>query len=189
MTLNGIKKFTKDIEEIALKLNNIEELARDMSSSLLIQINNLKVVEEMNNEYPEKDSRDPAYLTKWMQEKVKLMIERYNLENSPKRVIITCTFRNPIYQKKLFKKGRLFGKIIGDVVTYCDGYEKVSRHNTIPAEAVDFAIILDNKCIWDDAEFDTLGKIGEDLGLVWGGRFNMGDGRKDRPHFQQPENV
>lgn len=49
MTLNGIKKFTRDIEEIALKLNKIEEMARDLSETLLIQITNLKKAEEKEN--------------------------------------------------------------------------------------------------------------------------------------------
>lgn len=34
-------------------------------------------------------------------------------------------------------------------------------------------------------DYKELGRLGEKIGLVWGGRFST----QDRPHFQQPENI
>jgi len=176
-------------EKIKHVKNELHELAGLLESELK-EFDNI-MEENMENGYPEKDSRDPAYLTPWMQEKVKQMIERYNLENSPKKAIITCTFRNPEYQKKLYRKGRLGDKIIFPrmVVTGCDGYKKVSNHNVIPAQAVDTAIILNGKCLWDLEYFLSLGEIGERLGLVWGHRFKVSNNKTDYPHFEQPKGV
>jgi peptidoglycan L-alanyl-D-glutamate endopeptidase CwlK len=56
---------------------------------------------------------------------------------------IVYGYRNPGFQFELYKKGRSFIKgkwIITDlkaVVTYKDGTKEVSKHNTVPAEAVD----------------------------------------------------
>lgn len=56
---------------------------------------------------------------------------------------IVYGYRNPTYQFQLFKKGRTLikGKWVitnkGAVVTYKDGTTEPSKHNKIPAEAVD----------------------------------------------------
>ena len=38
---------------------------------------------------------------------------------------------------------------------------------------------------WDGIDWDALGEIGKDAGLIWGGEFR----NPDRPHFQWPTTV
>jgi peptidoglycan LD-endopeptidase CwlK len=56
---------------------------------------------------------------------------------------------------------------------------RFSSHNT--GLAFDVAIIKDGKLLFDGVDFDILGTLGEELGLVWGGRNKL---LRDRPHFQ-----
>jgi peptidoglycan L-alanyl-D-glutamate endopeptidase CwlK len=63
--------------------------------------------------------------------------------------------RTPEEQFNLFQIGRkeVNGKwIIADkstVVTYCDGYEKKSKHNYSPSKAVDIYAYVKGKAVWD----------------------------------------
>jgi len=103
--------------------------------------------------------------------------------------------RSPAEQFKLFKKGRkLFNghwliKEPDKIVTYCDGMDKKSNHNSDPSIAIDLApypIDWEDESrffflagiligIWDEA--DIKGK------LSWGGNWRW----KDFPHFEIKE--
>lgn len=77
-----------------------------------------------------------------------------------------------------------------------------SKHNADPSRAVDLVVVSLVKgvqYVWDEgadldhngvAEYMELGVIGEGLGLVWGGRFDLDPGIRVKPdwgHFQLPE--
>lgn len=95
-------------------------------------------------------------------------------------------------QFKLFKKGRAFqgGRWVvinrAQVVTYKDGYVAKSRHNYLPATAIDVAIYdRDGQYVSPDALYRHVGK-GKNFGLDWGGDWQQ---FKDRPHLEIPEAV
>jgi len=46
--------------------------------------------------------------------------------------------------------------------------------------AFDFAVVKAGKLAFEGPEYDTVGSLGEQLGLVWGGRWP----RPDKPHFE-----
>jgi len=81
-------------------------------------------------------------------------------------------YRSPQQQQALYEQGR---QRPGQIVTMA----RFSSHNT--GLAFDVAIIKDGKLLFDGVDFDILGTLGEELGLVWGGRNKL---LRDRPHFQ-----
>jgi peptidoglycan LD-endopeptidase CwlK len=102
--------------------------------------------------------------------------------------------RGPALQFDLYKQGRKLVAGVwtiepgGKVVTYCDGYQKLSNHNYKPARAVD---VIPDSMNWKDlAAFSFLaGKIiaiADDMyskgeikhKLRWGGDWDQ-DGRTD----------
>jgi len=95
--------------------------------------------------------------------------------------MITCTYRSQEEQDELYKQGRTKP---GKKVTWI----KKSTHTD--RMAFDIAILNEfNKPTWDiKADIDNdnipdyleLGEIGEQVGLVWGGRWKT----PDYPHFQ-----
>lgn len=99
-------------------------------------------------------------------------------------VIITCVYRSPEEQNRLYKQGR-FGNP-GQILTNCDGFNKKSNHNKFPSRAVDVAITEGGKCIWDEAVFWPLGNLAKQCGLVWGGSWA---GFQDTPHFELSKDV
>lgn len=69
-----------------------------------------------------------------------------------------------------------------------------SKHNAVPARAADLVIVRNGRghLVWDSgidldmdgaADYIELGEVGEGLGLVWGGRFQM----RDWGHFELPD--
>lgn len=92
--------------------------------------------------------------------------------------MVTCTFRSKYEQLELYKQGRTKP---GRKVTWA----KNSRH--IIGEAFDIAIIKDCQPVYDlkvdvnkdqKLDYEQAGKIGEAVGLEWGGSWN------DYCHFQ-----
>jgi peptidoglycan L-alanyl-D-glutamate endopeptidase CwlK len=71
-------------------------------------------------------------------------------DNSPYKFVITSGYRSPEEQNLLYQQGRTKP---GEIVTYKDGYEKKSKHNNLPSDAVDVAIILDGKLNWDPKHY------------------------------------
>ena len=91
-------------------------------------------------------------------------------------------------QQELYAKGRTEK---GNIITYCDGVDKKSKHNYIPSKAIDIVPYPEG---WKDEErfsyvagvvmtiADQLWKDGTiEKKLEWGGNWKK---FKDRPHFQ-----
>jgi peptidoglycan L-alanyl-D-glutamate endopeptidase CwlK len=57
-----------------------------------------------------------------------------------------------------------------------------SRHLT--GRAIDIALFSGKNVVWESKHYTRAGEIGEQLGLVWGGRWR--GGKTDRPHFELP---
>jgi energy-coupling factor transporter ATP-binding protein EcfA2 len=81
-------------------------------------------------------------------------------------------YRSTEDQRALYEQGRTRP---GMIVTKT----RFSTHNT--GLAFDVAVVKDGKILFDGPEFDILGSLGEQLGLVWGGRQTH---FADRPHFE-----
>ena len=121
---------------------------------------------------------------------------------------ITHGHRNPEIQFDLFKKGRAEQNgqwvIVNkkEVVTYKDGYEKLSKHNEYPSKAVDIAVYLPGVGYsWDKNHLAyvagiVMTKAKQLLNdglishtLVWGGNWDSDGTFQDHtlidfPHFQ-----
>jgi peptidoglycan L-alanyl-D-glutamate endopeptidase CwlK len=93
------------------------------------------------------------------------------------KVCITYGVRTYQEQADLYAKGRTKP---GKIVT--NAKPGTSKHEI--GEAFDAAPLGENgKIDWESPLFDTMGPIGESVGLVWGGRFKS---ICDRPHYQLP---
>lgn len=81
-------------------------------------------------------------------------------------VIITSTYRDSESQNALYAQGRTTP---GKIVTNAKAGQ--SFHNW--KVAFDFVPVVNGKCQWDDKDlFGDCGRIGEDIGLEWAGRWS-----------------
>lgn len=100
--------------------------------------------------------------------------------------MFTSTRRTPEEQAELYAQGRTKP---GKIVTYT----RKGKHTA--GKAFDIAILRDGKPCWDVKvsvngneipDYEEAGRIGESVGLRWGGRFKTRSGkpRPDYPHFE-----
>ena len=90
-------------------------------------------------------------------------------------VILTATYRSFEEQDALYAQGRTKK---GNIVTNARGGQSLHNHRV----AFDFAPVKDGKIDWNDTKtWEALGKLGEQVGLEWGGRWKF----KDMPHLQK----
>ncbi len=96
--------------------------------------------------------------------------------------IITETFRSVDEQNKLYRQGRTINgiKYSGNIVTNARGDDYSSGH--MWGVAFDFAE-GDGTPYDSDKFFAEVGRLGESIELVWGGRWRT----PDRPHFELRE--
>ena len=81
--------------------------------------------------------------------------------------------RTQAEQDALYAKGRTAP---GPKVTWT----RNSRHLT--GRAIDLALFQGKNVVWESTHYTRAGEIGEELGLVWGGRWR--GGKTDKPHFE-----
>lgn len=121
-----------------------------------------------------------------LQEKIK-ELQKICKKNNIKIGIGECV-RTVAEQDALYAKGRTAA---GSIVTNCRGSSYNSMHQW--GVAFDFYLIMDvdkDGKTSDDAYnnatklFDKVGKIGQSIGLEWGGAWKS---QIDKPHFQLPE--
>ena len=135
-------------------------------------------------------SRQISDLSKQLQPLASAFINKANAELGKRfgaSVILTCTYRSNDEQAKLYAIGR---GIAGRKVTNAKPGQ--SKHNSVDskgkpaAEAFDIAILVGGKLNWDLAHpvWEAAGRIGEDLGLEWAGRWER---FREGPHFQLPK--
>ena len=104
-----------------------------------------------------------------------------NASNNNTPIIITQTLRTIKEQNDLYAQGRTKP---GRIVT--NAKDGASYH--CYGLAFDVALIVEKKVIWNKNDnnhnkiddWEEIGKLGEQLGLEWGGRWKF----KDIPHFQ-----
>ena len=75
-------------------------------------------------------------------------------------------------QDALYAQGRTKP---GAVVTWT----RKSRH--IGGRAIDLTLFSGKNPVWESKHYETAGKVGKELGLVWGGDWKR---TKDLPHFE-----
>lgn len=88
--------------------------------------------------------------------------------------IVTCTYRTQKEQDILYAKGRTSS---GRKVTWT----KRSAHTE--KRAFDVAILVNGNISWKNEDYTELGRIGQELGLIWGGSWRV----KDSCHFEIPK--
>ena len=93
---------------------------------------------------------------------------------------LTCVYRSPEEQQRLYAQGRTAP---GQIVTQIDGVTKQSNHNVRPTRAIDFCVLIGGKVTWDVDEYEPVCKIAEAHGLVAGGHWPRW---QDFPHLELP---
>lgn len=97
-------------------------------------------------------------------------------------LIVTCVYRSPAEQGRLYKQGR-FGNP-GPIVTNCNGTSKKSNHNHFPSRALDCAVVDGGKITWDEKYYWPLVALAKKHGLVSGGSWAS---IQDWPHLELPK--
>lgn len=115
-------------------------------------------------------------------------------------LIVTSTLRTPEEQLAYYSQGRKTLETVNELreeaglppITEKENSKIITKLQTSIHQfgcAFDIAIVKDNKVIWDVKvninnndipDYEEIGKLGEYLGLVWGGRFKF----KDCVHFE-----
>ena len=86
--------------------------------------------------------------------------------------MVTCTYRSPEEQRRLYDIGR---SVPGSIRTNVDGIHKKSNHNLYPCRAIDFCIVDGGKVIWSRDVYEPIGEMCQAVGLVWGGSWKSID--------------
>lgn len=86
---------------------------------------------------------------------------------------VTSGNRTKEEQRALYAKGRTAP---GSKVTWTLN----SRH--IGGRAIDLTLFSGKNPVWESKHYKRAGEIGEELGLIWGGRWKT----PDQPHFELP---
>lgn len=128
-------------------------------------------------------SRDLTKAVPLLQEFFPLLKKRYEEIHPGCELFVTHVDRTPVEQLHLFVQGRL-PEFPGEVVTWKDGFVGKSKHNDIPAEAIDVAVKVKGKVSWDPEYILKIGALVPDLGyagrIKWGGVWSS----KDLYHFE-----
>jgi hypothetical protein len=107
----------------------------------------------------------------------------YSEQFPGRTLIVTHVDRTPVEQLTLFCQGRLPDHP-GAVVTDLDGFVHKSKHNAVPAKAIDVAVIIAGKPDWDEDKAQDLSTAVHELGydgrIIWGGTWAS----HDRYHFE-----
>lgn len=114
--------------------------------------------------------RDINELTPLAQKACRLFLKKCSEEGL--RIFITETYRSQARQNSLYAQGRTTS---GLIVTWT----KSSRHTS--RMAWDIACVGDN--LYDAEVLNKAGAIAKELGIIWGGEWNV----PDRPHFEVTE--
>lgn len=105
---------------------------------------------------------------------------------------VDYTYRGPMVQLALFKKGRAMQSgqwVVVDpkaVVTNDDGVLKKGHHNTWPSQAADVYVVKNGKILWgqtaeEEVYYMELGKLWEQVGIISGMTWKY--------HWKDPDHV
>lgn len=91
------------------------------------------------------------------------------------QLLVTSTYRDNDSQAELYAQGRTKpGRIITNARPGFSFHQFRCAFDVVP--------LVNGKCVWDDeAMWEKIGKIGEDHGLEWAGRWMS---FREKPHFQ-----
>jgi peptidoglycan LD-endopeptidase CwlK len=129
-------------------------------------------------------SRNLADLDNYLSDVFQKAKADFEAQNPNFEVRPSATYRSPAEQWDLFQKGRTKP---GPRVTNCDGKEKLSKHNFMPAKAIDvFFVNRTTKAAdWTDPNFNKFAPLmaKHDVAkkIIWGGNFKS---LRDLPHFE-----
>ena len=115
-----------------------------------------------------------------LKERFERLLARYREVRPGRDLMLTCVYRSPEEQNRLYKIGR-GPDDKRPKVTNCDGIDKKSNHNYYPSHAVDVAIVDGGKVTWSDMAYYDLGPISREVGLSWGGYWTS---FQDYPHLE-----
>lgn len=131
-------------------------------------------------------SRDMAHCHSYLSERWPHLLDIFRATTG-RDLFITCTWRSPEEQARLYAQGRTAP---GRIVTWVDGVLKKSNHNYYPSRAFDVAVDVNPdeskvSISWDDEAYRDLPGLCQLLGLESGGAWK----KVDLPHVQIPSWV
>lgn len=130
-------------------------------------------------------SKDPKYLHPILRLNLNTILQHIkNQLPNGWSCILNSGLRTSAEQFELFKRGRAFQNgswvTVGAVVTQLDGINKLSKHNYLPAYAMDLWILDQNgDPPWTSPYFDAISNTAQAFNLRWGGNWRN---FIDKPH-------
>lgn len=133
-------------------------------------------------------SRDLKLAHSEMIKRFSRLTTAYAERHPGKSLIITCVYRSPDEQNRLYQLGRNGNEIIdhSKIVTNINGVTRLSNHNKYPSRAVDVAVCNGGKVTYTEADYYPLGPLAKEFELVWGGNWVS---FSDLPHLELPKDV
>jgi peptidoglycan LD-endopeptidase CwlK len=122
----------------------------------------------------ERSEKNIATLNKQVQPLARRLIEEATAQGITVKII--CGHRTYEEQDELYAQGRTKH---GNIVTKAKGGQSMHNFGT----AFDVGIFDGREYLGDSPDYEKVGKIGEALGLEWGGHWKF----IDEPHFQMTE--
>lgn len=129
-------------------------------------------------------SRSITHAHEELARRFKQLSEEFAMMCPERTLLITCVYRSPEEQRRLYKRGRFGSK--EKIVTNCDGKDKKSNHNHFPSRAIDVCVLISGKPSWDEMYYYPLGPLSTKHGLKWGGYWEK---FQDYPHLELPDDV
>jgi len=134
-------------------------------------------------------SRDIIHAHPYLQERWPRLVRLFQDETG-RDLLITCSWRSPREQMRLYQIGRT---VPGPIVTHKDGQTPTTRslHNVYPSRAIDVAVDIDpnlEKVVvsWNEEFYRPLVNICHKLNLISGGSWQK---FRDWPHIQMPTEI
>jgi len=157
----------------------IDGIVGDITNNLLLhKVNQINIKKNITEIWDKMTEEKINKLHPKIKNDVKLFIVNMDREHDIK-LRITSGFRSIQEQDILYSYGRTRP---GDIITYLSGGN--SYHNY--GLAFDVVEIKDNDALWENENWDKIGRIGKLFDFKWGGDFAQ---FKDRPHFHKSYNY
>lgn len=116
-------------------------------------------------------SRDFRHADKRLVERWKELTEAFARKFPDREVLITCVYRSPEEQWKLWRQGR-FADYPGPLLVDCDGRSRLSPLNYYPSRGLHAIILSRGIPVEDEPPYYPLGCLARHCGLVWRGLYD-----------------